>query len=250
MKSSAVRCENSSSKGMTTSSSTPRPVDHVALHRERVDQLRRRRRAQHLERVRLEGEHGVGALDHRPVAEVDAVEGADRDVAGARLGLVQRGDLDRHQSRSAPHRSASRDRPGPAPRPGDRHLAARVLDPERPDRGAAQVRAVGVAERLDQRPDVGPGAAFDLVVGEPVAAGEQLGAVHLDVAHRASRRSRRGGPSCRGARRRPGPPRSSAPAGAPSRSAAPASSGTRRSRSARRRGRRCVEVQPSRAVAR
>src|SRR6185312_15771698 len=68
-------------------------VDHVALHLEGVDQLRRRLWIQDLERVRLEGQHGVGARYHRPVAEVDAVEGADRDVAGARLYLLQRGDL-------------------------------------------------------------------------------------------------------------------------------------------------------------
>ena len=59
----------------------PEAVDHVALDREGHDQLRQRRRVQDLERVRLEGEDGVGALDHRLVAEVDAVEGADRDVA-------------------------------------------------------------------------------------------------------------------------------------------------------------------------
>ena len=61
----------------------PEAVDHVALDREGHDQLRQRRRVQDLERVRVEGEDGVGALDHRLVAEVDAVEGADRDVARA-----------------------------------------------------------------------------------------------------------------------------------------------------------------------
>ena len=59
----------------------PEPVDHVALDREGHDQLRQRRRVQDLERVRVEGEHGVGVVDHRLVAEVDAVEGPDRDVA-------------------------------------------------------------------------------------------------------------------------------------------------------------------------
>ena len=33
------------------------------------------------ERVRLEGQDGVGARDDLAVAEVDAVEGADRDAA-------------------------------------------------------------------------------------------------------------------------------------------------------------------------
>ena len=66
------------------------PLDHVALDREGHDQLRQRRRVEDLERVRVEGEHRVGALDHRLVAAVDAVEGADRDVARARLGVGQR----------------------------------------------------------------------------------------------------------------------------------------------------------------
>ena len=34
-------------------------------------------------RLGLEGEHGVGALDHLPVPDVDAVEGPDRDLARA-----------------------------------------------------------------------------------------------------------------------------------------------------------------------
>ena len=136
----------------------PEPLDHVALDPEGHDQLRRRRRVQDLERVRVEGEDGVGAVDHRLVAEVDAVEGADRDVAGPRLGVGQRGDLDAHRSASAP--------PGPArPRARPADLLARVLDPEGADRGAAQLRAVGVAEGLDQGADVGPGRALDLVVG-------------------------------------------------------------------------------------
>jgi hypothetical protein len=37
--------------------------------------------------VGIEGEHGVGALDHGLVAAVNAVEGADRDVARPRLGI-------------------------------------------------------------------------------------------------------------------------------------------------------------------
>ena len=61
-------------------------------------------------------------------------------------------------------------------------LLAGVLDPEGADRGAAQLRAVGVVERLDQGADVGAGRALDLVVGALAVAGEQLGAVDLDVA--------------------------------------------------------------------
>ena len=119
MNSSALRLANSSSKGITTSSSHPEPLDHVALDREGHDQLRQRRRVEDLERVRVEGEHRVGALDHRLVAAVDAVEGADRDVARPRLGVGQRGDLDAHGIR----RSSQRPPPtgaGPARRPGSR----------------------------------------------------------------------------------------------------------------------------------
>ena len=68
-------------------------LDHVALDPEGHDQLRQRRRVEDLERVGIEGEHGVGALDHGLVAAVDAVEGPDRDVARPRLGVGQRGDL-------------------------------------------------------------------------------------------------------------------------------------------------------------
>ena len=94
----------------------PEAVEHVALHLERVDQLRRLLGLQHFERVRLEGEHGVDALDHRAVAEVDAVEGADRDVAGARRHLLERGDLDRHQRTFSPKRVADGRAPAPRPR--------------------------------------------------------------------------------------------------------------------------------------
>ena len=196
------------------------PVDHVALDREGHDQLRQRRRVQDLQRVRVEGEDGVGVVDHRLVAEVDAVEGPDRDVARPRLGVGQRGDPDAHRSAAATAGTSS------ATRSTSTSLAG-VLDPEGPDRGAAQLRAVGVAERLDQGADVGPGRALDLVVGAAVAGWRAARPGGPRRRARASRPPRRGGPSCRGARRRPAPPRSSAPAGAPSRSAAPASPGTR-----------------------
>jgi hypothetical protein len=49
----------------------------------------------HRERVRLERQHGVGTGDHRPVAEVHAVELADRDPAGARLDIGEHRDLHR-----------------------------------------------------------------------------------------------------------------------------------------------------------
>ncbi len=49
----------------------------------------------------IEGEDRVGVVDHRLVAAMDAVEGADRDVAGARLGVGQQGDREAHRSASA-----------------------------------------------------------------------------------------------------------------------------------------------------
>ena len=100
MKSSALRLGELLVEGDHDQLLDPEAVDHVALDREGHDQLRQRRRVQDLERVRVEGEHGVGVVDHRLVAEVDAVEGADRDVARARLGVGQRGDLDAHRSAS------------------------------------------------------------------------------------------------------------------------------------------------------
>src|SRR6266480_3436219 len=45
--------------------------------------------------MRVEGEHGVGVVDNRPVAEVHAVEGPDGDpppAVGTRLDLAQRYD--------------------------------------------------------------------------------------------------------------------------------------------------------------
>jgi hypothetical protein len=44
-------------------------------------------------RVRLEGEHGVGAADDLAVADVDAVELADGEVARARPRVGEPGDL-------------------------------------------------------------------------------------------------------------------------------------------------------------
>ena len=112
------------------------PLDHVALDPEGHDQLRQRRRVQDLERVGVEGEHGVGVVDHRLVAEVDAVEGPDRDVARARLGVGQRGDLDAQpwaltQLLARPPGPARRPAPGRAPRPRPRL--------ERADRRPAQL---------------------------------------------------------------------------------------------------------------
>src|SRR5262249_36117507 len=72
---------------------------HVALDLERHDQLRRRLGGEDADRVRLEREHGVGAVDHGAVADVDAVEGPDRDLARAWLRVGGRGDLYAHVGR-------------------------------------------------------------------------------------------------------------------------------------------------------
>ena len=85
--SSASIVEKSSSNGITTISVDPEALDHVALDLERHDQLRRCLRVDDAERVRVEREHRVGPLDHLAVTDVDAVEGADRDVRG---GAVRR----------------------------------------------------------------------------------------------------------------------------------------------------------------
>ena len=55
--------------------------DQVALDGERGDQLGRGLGVDHGQRVRVEGQHRVGAADHLAVAEMDAVEGADGDLA-------------------------------------------------------------------------------------------------------------------------------------------------------------------------
>ena len=52
----------------------PQPLDHVALDLERHDQLRRRLRVKHAQRMRLEGQHRVAPVDHLAVTDVDAVE--------------------------------------------------------------------------------------------------------------------------------------------------------------------------------
>ena len=69
------------------------PGDQVALDRGRVEQLRQRLRRDDAERMRVEREHRVAAPDYLAVAEVDAVERPDRDLARARLGVRQRRDL-------------------------------------------------------------------------------------------------------------------------------------------------------------
>ena len=84
MKSCAERLANAPSNGITTSSSTPRPAIRSAFVVERRDQLRRGVGRDDRARVRLERQHRVGAAHDLAVAEVHAVELADRDVARPR----------------------------------------------------------------------------------------------------------------------------------------------------------------------
>ena len=301
----AAIVENSRSNGITTSSVDAEALDHVALDRERHDQLRRRLGVDDRERVRLEREHGVGPVDHLAVADVDAVEAADRDRrgrAGSASGscvtlmlhrawpLLNHGKHDlgsqqpvlRARDRDQPPVAEQPDRPrrrgacrrapgsgcrcGPAGRrrgrarsPADGRRARRAgrialvlvvgRQRELADRGPPQRLAVGVAERLDQRPDVGAGRALDLEGRPPLPAPDQFGPVDLDLAGRAARPPRRGAPSCRGARRRPGPPRSSGPSGSIRPVGSSRRSGTRPVSVSSPSGSPVVERQPSRAVA-
>ena len=191
----------------------PEPFDHVALDLEGHDQLRQRRRVQDLERVGIEGEHGVGALDHRLVAAVDAVEGADRDLARPRLGVGQRGDLDAHRSASS---QRLRQPPGPARRP------ARARSPRRrPRSGRARSRCA--AAPRSRRPRASRSGCGRRCRPSTRSRSGRVAALAARAAPPgrprprapASRPSRHGEPCGRGARRRPAPPRSSARAGAP-----------------------------------
>ena len=169
-----------------------------------------------LERMRVEGEHGVGPLDHLPVADVHAVEGADRDVgAGASAFGVwcQRmvdllmligghssaqtasatGPVTATEARAGTPRLGRGGRPVRSARSG---VSSQRLDPKGADRASGRSSlAVGVAERLDQGPDVGARRALDLEAGALVAvAVDQVGAVDRRPRARASRPPRRGGP--------------------------------------------------------
>ena len=102
MNSCAVCAIRSPSNGITISSSTPSAGDQVGLLLERGQQLGRGLRRDDGARVRLEGQHAVGAADHRAVADVHAVELAHREPAlraaarrGARSVFISRGSLRR-----------------------------------------------------------------------------------------------------------------------------------------------------------
>ncbi len=76
----------------------PQAADQLRLGLEAREQLRRRFRPHHTERVGLEREHGVVAMDHLPVAEVDPVELTHRDPPRARLYVRELCDLHRRGS--------------------------------------------------------------------------------------------------------------------------------------------------------
>ena len=102
MNSCGVCAANAPSNGITTSSSTPSAGDQVGLLLERGQQLRRRLGRDDRARVRLERQHGVGAADHLAVAEVHAVELADRQrgaavgvASGSQVTSISRGSLRR-----------------------------------------------------------------------------------------------------------------------------------------------------------
>ena len=250
MKSSAVRCANSSSKGITTSSSTPSPSITSRLTSKGMISFGSasgwRTSSGCGSKVRTVSAPSITARWPRwtpskvPIATwrgrgSASGSGVTSMSASADPHLAQRLPDGRDQLGDRARRSSSR---------------AGVLDPEGADRGPPQLRAVGVAERLDQGADVGPGRAFDLVVGELAVARRAARPGGPRRRAPASRRPRRGGPSCRGARRRPAPPRSSArrwrtvPVGSSS------ESGTRPVSVSSPSGSPVLERQPSRAVAR
>ncbi len=66
--------------------------DQLGLDVEAGEELRRRLGPHDPQRMGLEREHRVVAVDHLAVAEVDAVELADRDPPGPRLGVLEGGD--------------------------------------------------------------------------------------------------------------------------------------------------------------
>ena len=134
--SSASRAAKSSSKGIDHELLHAQAGDQVALDRGRGQQLRRGLRADHRQRVRVEGEHGVAVRDHLAVAEVDPVEGPDRhgarppagSTSGRRVTFIRARRLRRAGAR---HPAA---RPRPRARP---HGSGAPAPPARPARAGA-----------------------------------------------------------------------------------------------------------------
>ena len=183
-------------------------VDHVALDLERHDQLRRRLRVDHLERVRLEGEHGVGVVDHRrwPMWTPSKVPIATASRGRLELGLGQRSVTFDAPSGARSQRSSGAGSPSTAWRaPRRQRRIGRTLassglarPTERPDRGAAQLARSRRRRGLDQGADVGARRALDLELGarRPRVASSSARWTST-VPRRASRPPRRGAPSCR-----------------------------------------------------
>ena len=81
MNSPRVRAANAASKRITISSATPSEAIRSALTGSGVSSRGMCAGAITADGMGLEGEHGVGVADHVAVADVHAVEGADRDRA-------------------------------------------------------------------------------------------------------------------------------------------------------------------------
>ena len=115
-------------------------LDHVALDLEGHDQLRGRLWVKDAQRVGLERQDGVGTIDHLPVADMDAVEGADRDVPRSAFGFRESGDLDAHLGRRASASAAGGIARPPPPRTAPRRFAAGSPRTRRRDRRRGSAR--------------------------------------------------------------------------------------------------------------
>ena len=257
MNSSALRWANSRSKGITTSSRTPRPSITSRLTPKGMISFGSaagwRISSGWGSKVRTVSASSITAWWPRwtpskvPIATWRGRGSASGSEVTWMLTATPSGALYPPMGpKGAPeaHRGPPRRR-GPARRPAPGQLPAGVLDAEGPDRGAAQLGAVGVVEGLDQGADVGAGGALDLVFGAFGAAGEQLGAVDLDLAfggldHLAAVglavEALAADPHRRGHRH---------PLAHPARGQLQRTRHAARSRSARRRGRRCSSASPA-----
>ena len=193
------------------------PGDQVALDRERVEQLGRRLRVDHRQRVRVEGQHRVAAADHLAVAEVHAVEGADRDAARAASPARRRGaEVTFMRARTlrragARHRAARRSRAARrrARQPHGARLAG-AAPRHAPRRGAPRAASALVERALRQERERLAERHDPLGVG--VLQPERADRRALELARSRRRRGRRS--AC--ARRCPPSTRSRTPARSPS----------------------------------
>ena len=187
MNSCAVCAIRSPSNGITISSSTPEAGDQVGLLLERGEQLGRGLRRHDRARVRLEGQHAVGAGDHGAVADVHAVELAHGEPALARRRIGQPDGLHARKpttgfrvapprgSASAIRPSASRSRQMPVGAAGNRGAVGRLLGVLR-----AQLDHGHERQRVVERDEPFLGRVLDVEVADPRPA--QLDAVRVVAA--------------------------------------------------------------------